>query len=152
MPRRPRKVVVLTCNGVGMLVSTAARLAGLRSQQLRPDQIIVWGSATLGVNYPKAVKDANAYPLILIDGCRPRCASGIYDDKVTEGVVNPQGFKGKVLARIYIPEVCAKHHLSLHGEKRRAYSKKGMKVVEAVAREVVDVVDRYMRGEVNPDG
>lgn len=36
-----KKVVVLTCNGIGMLVSTAARLAALRAQQLRPEHIIV---------------------------------------------------------------------------------------------------------------
>jgi len=151
MEGRPKKVVVLTCNGIGMLVSTAARLAGLRSQQLRPENVIVWGSATLGVDHPKAVRDANSYPLILIDGCRPRCASAIYQEKLREGVIKPQGVRGRALARIYIPEVCARRRLSLVGEERRAYSERGMRVVEAVAEEVVRVVDRYLSGEVGED-
>ncbi|MCS7253721.1 MAG: putative zinc-binding protein [Armatimonadota bacterium] len=144
------KVVVVSCNGIGMLVSTAARLAALRAQQIRPDRIIVWGAATLGVEYPRAVSDANSYPLILIDGCRPKCASGVYDEKVEKGIIKPSKVGGKVIGRIYIPEVCVKYGLSLKGEQRSRYSEKGMKVVEAIADEVIKLVDELIanyRGE-----
>jgi len=143
-PSSNLKVVVVSCNGIGMLVSTAARLGALRAQQLRPQNIIVWGAATLGVDYPKAVRDANSYPLILIDGCKPKCASGVYSEKVKDGIIKPSDIGGKVIGRIYIPEVCVKYGLSLKGEQRSRYSEKGMKVVEAIASEVVKLVDEFI--------
>ena len=115
------KVAVLPCNGIGRLVSTVVRLAGYRIKRLRPDQVVLLSSGRLAVKEPEHVAAFEKYPVLVIDGCRPHCASFMADEL------------GKTpAARIYMADVAAENRISIAGDKRRGLTEKGEKLVNAV--------------------
>src|SRR4030066_1426152 len=77
---RDFKVAVLSCNGIGRLVSTVVRMAGYRIKELRPDQVVLLSSGRLAVKEPEHMALLEKYPLLVIDGCRPHCASFMADE------------------------------------------------------------------------
>jgi len=131
------KVAVLPCNGIGRLVSTVVRLAGYRIKQMRPDQVELLSTGRLAVKDPEHVGVFRKYPVLVIDGCRPHCASFMCDEL------------GKTpAARIYVADVAAESRISVAGEKRRGLTAKGEKLVEALAQKGVEEVDRIIADEM----
>ncbi len=131
------KVAVLPCNGIGRLVSTVVRLAGYRIEKERPDQVVLLSSGRLAVKEPEHLEAFEKYPLLVIDGCRPHCATFLADEL------------GKTpAARVYIADVAAENRLSIAGEKRRGLTGKGEKLVEAVVEKAVAEIDRIIADEM----
>lgn len=131
------KVAVLPCNGIGRLVSTVVRLAGYRVKRLRPDQVVLLSSGRLAVKEPEHVAAFEKYPVLVIDGCRPHCASFMADEL------------GKTpAARIYMADVAAENRISIAGDKRRGLTEKGEKLVEAVTEKAVAEIDRIIADEM----
>ncbi len=131
------KVAVLPCNGIGRLVSTVVRLAGYRIEEMRPDQVVLLSSGRLAVKDPEHVALLEKYPLVVIDGCRPHCASFMADEL------------GKTpAARVYVADVVAEDRIPVGGEKRRGLTEKGMKLVDALATKVVEEIDRIVADEM----
>jgi hypothetical protein len=84
----------------------------------------------------KALEAARKYPLIVIDGCRPRCASAIA--------------KGKGLApaaTVWVAEVAAQAKLSLAGENRKGLGEKGMALARRLADETIEKIDLIVAEE-----
>jgi len=134
---REFKVAVLPCNGIGRLVSTIVRLSGYRIREMRPDQVVLLSSGRLAVKDPEHLVLFEAYPVLVIDGCRPHCASFMCDEL------------GKTpAARLYVADVAAESKLSVAGEKRRGLTAKGGKLVEALAKKAVDEIDRIIADEM----
>jgi len=131
------KVGVLPCNGIGRLVSTVTRLAGYRIKRMRPEQVVLLSSGRLAVKDPEHTMLLNKYPVLVIDGCRPHCASFMCDELGR----TPD-------ARIYVADVAAENKLSIVGEKRRGLTDKGHKLVEAVANKAVEEIDRLIADEM----
>jgi uncharacterized metal-binding protein len=137
MEEQDFKVAVLPCNGIGRLVSTVTRLAGYRIKEMRPDQVVLLSSGRLAVKEPEHTAALNKYPVLVIDGCRPHCASFMCDEL------------GKTpAARIYVADVAAESKISVSGEKRRGLTGKGQKLVEALAMKAVDEIDRIIADEM----
>ncbi len=131
------RVAVLPCNGIGRVVSTVVRLAGYRIKRMRPDQVELLSSGRLAVKDPEHLGLFRKYPVLVIDGCRPHCASFLADEL------------GKApAARIYVADVAAARRISLAGEKRRGLGEKGMKLVEALAERAVEEIDRIIADEM----
>jgi uncharacterized metal-binding protein len=131
------KVAVLPCNGIGRLVSTVVRLAGYRIKKTRPDQVVLLSSGRLAVQEPEHLAAFQKYPVLVIDGCRPHCASFMADEL------------GKTpAARVYIADVAAENRISIAGDKRRGLTAKGEKLVEAVVNKAVAEVDRIVADEM----
>jgi uncharacterized metal-binding protein len=131
------KVAVLPCNGIGRLVSTVVRLAGYRIKRLRPDQVVLLSSGRLAVKDPEHVAAFEKYPVLVIDGCRPHCASFMADEL------------GKTPAgRIYMADVAAENRISIAGDKRRGLTGKGEKLVNAVTDKAVAEIDRIIADEM----
>ncbi|MCJ7822748.1 MAG: putative zinc-binding protein [Armatimonadetes bacterium] len=131
------KVAVLPCNGIGRLVSTVVRLAGYRIKRLRPDQVVLLSSGRLAVKDPEHVAAFEKYPVLVIDGCRPHCASFMADEL------------GKTpAARIYMADVAAENRISIAGDKRRGLTEKGEKLVNAVTDKAVAEIDRIIADEM----
>jgi len=131
------KVAVLPCNGIGRLVSTVVRLAGYRIKKTRPDQVVLLSSGRLAVQEPEHLAAFQKYPVLVIDGCRPHCASFMADEL------------GKTpAARVYIADVAAENRISIAGDKRRGLTEKGEKLVEAVVNKAVAEVDRIVADEM----
>jgi uncharacterized metal-binding protein len=131
------KVAVLPCNGIGRLVSTVVRLAGYRIKHMRPHQVVLLSSGRLAVKEPEHLADFQSYPLLVIDGCRPHCASFLADELGKEPA-----------ARIYVADVAASNRISVAGESRRGLTDKGEKLAEAVAQKAVEEIDRIIADEM----
>ncbi len=131
------KVAVLPCNGIGRLVSTVVRLAGYRIKKTRPDEVVLLSSGRLAVKDPEHLAAFQKYPVLVIDGCRPHCASFMADEL------------GKApAARVYVADVAADNRISVGGEKRRGLTRKGEKLVDALANKAVEQVDRIIADEM----
>jgi hypothetical protein len=131
------KVGVLPCNGIGRLVSTIVRRAGYKIREMRPDQVVLLSSGRLAVKDPEHLEVLTRYPLLVIDGCRPHCASFMADE-----------LGKKPAARLYVADVMAESKLNVAGEKRRGLTEKGMKLVDALAQKAVDEIDRIIADEM----
>jgi len=131
------KVAVLPCNGIGRVVSTVVRLAGYRIEELRPDQAILLSSGRLIVKETEHYELFQKYPVLVIDGCRPHCASYLADELGKEPA-----------ARIYVADVAAANRISIAGEKRRGLAEKGRKLADAVAEKAVEEIDRIIADEM----
>ena len=131
------KVAVLPCNGIGRLVSTVVRLAGYRIKKMRPDEVVLLSSGRLAVKESEHLAAFEKYPVLVIDGCRPHCASFMADEL------------GKTpAARVYVADVAAENRISIAGEKRRGLTEKGMKLAEALADKAVAEIDRVIADEM----
>ena len=124
------RVAVLACSGIGRLVSTIVRQAACMLKQDRPDSVVLVSSGSLTGDVPEALEAARKYPLIVIDGCRPKCASAIAAGKG----ITPA-------AAIWVAEVVARHKLSLAGENRKALGEKGYAVARKIADEAIEKID-----------
>lgn len=130
------KVAILPCNGIGRVVSTIVRQAAYRIAKERPDKVILVSSPALIVDKPDCVEIMKNYPILVIDGCRPRCATKMLELK---------GYIAK--ASIYVPDLVAKRRLPLIGERRRELTEKGMKVVEAIVEVALEFIDEIIAGK-----
>jgi uncharacterized metal-binding protein len=137
MQEQDFKVAVLPCNGIGRLVSTVVRLAGYRIKEMRPDQVVLLSSGRLAVNDAEDRAIFDKYPVLVIDGCRPHCASFMCDEL------------GKTpAARLYVADVAAEGKISIAGEKRRGLTEKGRRLVDALASKAVEEIDRIIADEM----
>ena len=137
MAEQDFKVAVLPCNGIGRLVSTVVRLACYRIKEMRPDQVVLLSSGRLAVKDPEHFALFRRYPVLVIDGCRPHCASFMCDEL------------GKTpAARLYVADVAAQSKITVAGEKRRGLTARGQKLVDALAKKAVEEVDRIIADEM----
>ncbi|NIM05885.1 MAG: hypothetical protein GTO55_00420 [Armatimonadetes bacterium] len=131
------KVAVLPCNGIGRLSSTIVRQAGYRLEELRPGQVVMLSVNALAVNEEEEMVKLVRYPLLVIDACRPHCASALVRE-----------LGKKPTASLYVPDVAAEMKISLGGEKRRGLGKRGKDLAEAVAQKAAAEVDRIIADEM----
>lgn len=131
------RVAVLGCSGIGRLISTVVRQAVYMIEKDRPDQVMVVGSGPLTGDVPEALGTARRYPLLVIDGCRPHCATVI-----AEGKGLP------IAGKVYAADVIAKRKLSLAGEKREELGEKGMACARAIADEAIAQIDWILADEM----
>lgn len=131
------KVAVLVCNGIGRLVSTVARQVAYKIAKERPDDVVIIDAASLIADKKDQVEMASKYPVVSIDGCRPKCASALLTVKSLDEAGN-----------IYIPAVMGKKKIRIFGEKRRQLTEKGMVLVDAVAEKLNSQIDNILAEEM----
>jgi len=124
------KVAVLGGGGIGRLVWRTVRQALHMLKQDRPDKVILVSSGSLTGDIPEARETARKYPLIVVVGCRPKCASAIAAGKGLE-----------VAATIWVADVVARHKMSLAGENRKALGEKGTALARKIADEALEKID-----------
>jgi ribonucleoside-diphosphate reductase alpha chain len=61
-------------------VSTIIRLAGYRIKEMRPDQVELLSSGRLIVKDPEHLALFEKYPVLVMNGCRPRCAAFLAEE------------------------------------------------------------------------
>ncbi|PIU92337.1 MAG: hypothetical protein COZ06_07975 [Armatimonadetes bacterium CG_4_10_14_3_um_filter_66_18] len=137
MPDNEFKVAVVGCSGIGRLISTVVRQAVYMIERDRPDQVAVVSSGALTGNVEEALDTCRRYPLVLIDGCRPRCATTLANGKDLP-----------VAGVVYAADVIAKGKLSLSGERREELGEKGMAVARAIADEALEKIDWLIADEM----
>lgn len=130
------KVAIMPCNGVGRVVSTITREAGYIIHKLRPEATVLLSSPDLAVDNPDSLSIAKRYPIIVIDGCKPKCGNNILKAK---------GIKPAI--EIYAPLVCADKKISIAGETRVKLGPKGIRLVEAITEIAIDAIDDILSGK-----
>jgi uncharacterized metal-binding protein len=130
------KVALVPCGGIGRLVSTVVRQAAYMVAGDRPDEVVIVSSASLAAGVPEALETARKYPIVIIDGCRPQCATSIASSHDLE-----------IAATVWAPKVVAKHKLSIAGEDRKGLGDKGMKLARKIADEAVEAIDLIVAEE-----
>jgi len=131
------KIGILACSGIGRLVSTVTRQAAYKAHQMRPNETILLSSGALAAGEPEHAPLLKRYPFVVIDGCRPRCASNI-----------ARQYARQPAATIYLGDVLAEARIPLAGEQRRALGEQGNKFVDVVAAKIVEAVDRVIADEI----
>ncbi len=137
MPDGDFKVAVVGCSGIGRLISTIVRRAVYMIREDRPDQVVVVSSGALTGDVPDALDAAHRYPLLVIDGCRPHCATAIAEGKSLE-----------IAESVYAADVVARNRLSLAGEQREELGEKGITVARAIADEALEKIDWLIADEM----
>jgi len=132
-----KKIAIMPCNGVGRVVSTIIRESAYKIHSLRPDATILISSPDLAADNPDALLNAKKYPLIIIDGCKPRCGSNIVK---TKGI--------KPVLEIYAPLVCADKKIPLSGETRVKLGVKGTWLAEAITEIAVQAIDDILSNKI----
>jgi len=130
------KVAVVGCSGIGRLVSTVVRQAVYMIGKDRPDDVVVVSAGALTGDVDEALRAAREYPLVVIDGCRPKCASAIAAGKDLN-----------IAAAVWVPQVAAKHKISIRGESRTALTGPGMELARKVADEAIAEIDLALAEE-----
>ena len=131
------RVAVLPCNGIGRVASTVVRRAGYRIKEMRPKEVELLSCGRLAVMDPEELERLRRHPLLVIDGCRPHCASFLADE-----------LGRKPAAKLYVADVAAARRISVSGEKRRGLQEKGRQLAEALAEEAVKEIDRIIADEM----
>ncbi|MGC9316827.1 MAG: putative zinc-binding protein [Armatimonadota bacterium] len=131
-----QRVGLLVCGGIGRIVSTVVRQAAYMVAGDRPECVVLVSSGSLTGQVPEALEIARTLPLIAVDACEERCATAIVEgrDLTAEEI-------------IWLPQVSAKHRLSIRGEDRKGLSERGMRLARALADEIIARVDALASGE-----
>lgn len=132
-----KKIAIMPCNGVGRVVSTITRESAYKIHVLRPDATILISSPDLAVDNPEALMTAKKYPLIVIDGCKPRCGSNI---------VKAKGIKP--VLEIYAPLVCADKKIPLSGETRVKLGLNGAWLAEVITDIAIKAIDDMLSNKI----
>jgi hypothetical protein len=135
----PEKVGLLVCGGIGRIVSTVVRRAAYMVADDRPDSVVLISSGSLTGDLPESLATARSMPVIAVDACEERCATILCDGK-----------QAPEYESIWLPEVSARHKLSIAGEERTGLTEKGLRLSRALADEIVQRVDELTASEGSP--
>jgi hypothetical protein len=81
--------------------------------------------------------NAKKYPLIVIDGCKPRCGSNILKAKDIKSILE-----------IYAPLVCANKKIPISGETRVKLGLKGTWLAEAITEIAIQAIDDILSNKI----
>ncbi|WP_206809939.1 putative zinc-binding protein [Paradesulfitobacterium ferrireducens] len=108
MEKNRTKVAVTPCAGIGQIFGPITRETGYRLvEEMFPDKTVLVCPPALAVNIQEDLDFIHDYPILILNGCKDRCASKMVQDKGEH-----------VDAEVYLPDILKEHKLSLHGEKR----------------------------------
>jgi len=128
-----RKTVIVPCSGIGKSYGTVAREgAYIVTEDLRPDatQLVPLSLLVLGDEQARA--DVSGAPAITIDGCKLACAAKMVAES-----------GGSVAHNLAVLDVYRRHrHLKPDGIAQ--LNESGQKLAQALAEEVVAVVDELV--------
>ena len=136
MGKKPKKVVVLPCSGIGKVFGALARETMYELlERVRPDTVATTCLPLLVIKDPEAVALVTENPVITIDGCPKDCA---------KKSVEAQGVQ---VAKAYEAIKFYKEHRDLKPEGLAEVNDTGRKLAQLAAAELAKVVDELAAGE-----
>jgi uncharacterized metal-binding protein len=136
MGKKPRKVAVLACSGIGKPLGALARETVYELvERVRPDTAATTCLPLLVIGDPEAKRFITENPVIAIDGCAKECA---------RKSIESQGVK---VARAYQTMEFFKKHKGLKPEGVTELNEAGQKLASLAADELGEVVDELAAGE-----
>jgi hypothetical protein len=127
------KIGILPCNGSGRLASTIARQTGYHIASSRPTATALLSISKIIAGAPEEKEFVETHPMLLIDGCKARCATALMDTKKR---------KRNVMETIFLPHVLAESRINIAGEKRTGLGEAGQKLAAAAAARGIATIDR----------
>ncbi len=135
MDKKRDKVAVTPCAGVGQIFGPVVREAGYKLvEDMYPDETVLVCMPALAANIQEDIDFVNDYPVLVLNGCKDRCASKIVLDK-----------GGQVDAEVYLPDILKQEKLSLHGEKRSKLGPKSQLAIDKMAERAGEVISALIQ-------
>ena len=136
MGKKPGKVVVLPCSGIGKVYGALARETAYELvEKVRPGVAVLTCLPLLVVNDPEATRLVRENPEITIDGCPKDCAKKSVE---AQGVQAARAFEA---IKFY------KDHKDLKPAGLAEVDDSGRKLAQVAAAEVAQVVDELAAGD-----
>ena len=131
------KVAVTPCAGIGQIFGPITREAGYRLvEDLYPEQSVLVCPPALAVDIQEDIDFINEYPVLVLNGCKDRCASKMILQK-----------SGQIDAEVYLPDILKQEKLSLHGEKRSKLGAKSELAIQKMTKIASTLIDELLQGE-----
>ncbi len=132
---RPTKVGIIPCNGEDICEGTVTRFACRKVlDELRSRQTVTLCLPLFIAGDEKERNFASHYPTITLDGCDKRCSA-----------ISTERLSGKPAHSLVVTDILAKHGAKLSGN-RQTLNAEDQKIVDLVAEEIAEQVDRIVRG------
>ena len=131
-----RKVVIVPCSGIGKTYGTVSREAAYNvTEDLRPQdtRLVALSKLVLGDEEARTVVAGN--PAITIDGCKLACATKMVQES------------GGVIAQEYAVLEVYRRYKQFKPQGIAELNEGGEKLAEALANEIVQVVDELTTGK-----
>ena len=137
MEKNRTKVAVTPCAGIGQIFGPITREAGYRLvEDLYPEQTVLVCPPALAVDIQEDIDFINEYPVLVLNGCKDRCASKMVWDK-----------GGQIDAEVYLPDILKQEKLSLHGEKRSKLGSKSELAIQKMTNIASTLITELLQGE-----
>lgn len=129
-----RKVAVTPCSGIGQIFGPITRETGYRLvEDVFPEQTVLVCPPALAVDIEEDVDFIREFPVLVLNGCKDRCATKLVVEK-----------GGEVEAEVYLPDILKAEKLSLHGEKRSRLGAKSELAIAKMTEQAAGVITRLL--------
>lgn len=136
MEKNRTKVAVTPCAGIGQIFGPITREAGYKLvEELYPDKTVLVCPPALAVNIQEDLDFIHEYPVLVLNGCKDRCASKMVREKGEQ-----------VDAEVYLPDILKEQKLSLHGEKRSKLGPKSDLAINKMTEAASKIIDQLLQG------
>ena len=131
------KIAITPCAGIGQIFGPITREAGFRLvEDLYPEQTVLVCPPALAVNIQEDVDFINTYPVLVLNGCKDRCATKMI---LAKG--------GQIDAEVYLPAILKQDKLSLHGEKRSRLGVKSELAIQKMTEKASSLILELLNGK-----
>jgi len=131
------KIAITPCAGIGQIFGPITREAGYRLvEELYPEQTVLVCPPALAVDIQEDIDFINEYPVLVLNGCKDRCASKMILEK-----------GGQIDAEVYLPAILKQDKLSLHGEKRSRLGAKSELAIQKMTEKASSLILKLLQEE-----
>ncbi|MEG6565517.1 putative zinc-binding protein [Thermoanaerobacterium saccharolyticum] len=130
------RIAIMPCAGIGQIFGQITREVGYNLvDDLHPENTVLVCPPALAVDIQEDIDFINEYPVLVLNGCKDRCATKLILQK-----------GGQVEAEVYLPDILKKEKISLKDEKRGRLGEKSklaiQKMTEDASRLVKNLLNR----------
>ena len=137
MEKNISKIAITPRAGIGQISGPITREAGYRLvEDLFPEQTVLVCPPALAVDIQEDIDFINEYPVLVLNGCKDRCASKMILEK-----------GGQIDAEVYLPTILKQEKLSLYGEKRSRLGAKSELAIQKMTEDAKSLILKLLKGE-----
>jgi len=137
MGKNISKIAIMPCAGIGQIFGQITREVGYKLvDDLYPEQAVLVCPPALAVDIQEDIDFINEYPVLVLNGCKDRCASKMILQK-----------GGQIDAEVYLPDILKQEKISLHGEKRSKLGSKSELAVQKMTETASALVNELLNKE-----
>lgn len=131
------KIAITPCAGIGQIFGPITRDAGYRLvEDLYPEKTVLVCPPALAVDVQEDIDFINEYPVLVLNGCKDRCASKLILQK-----------GGQIDEEVYLPDILKQEKLSLHGEKRSKLGPKSELAIQKMTERASTLINELLQEE-----